>query len=92
MVVVLVILFAIYRLPVLNALSSSLLTFLGTMIIFNAIQVEFSTSAIIGVLTCDLCKHLSTILYAAKFRNEVYKGAPLKRPTLKLLPVKFLNN
>lgn len=79
MVVVLVILFAIYRLPVLNALSSSLLTFLGTMIIFNAIQVEFSTSAIIGVLIVTFVSILSTILYAAKFRNEVYKGRTFKK-------------
>lgn len=77
--VVLVIAFAIYRLPILNALSSSLLTFLGTMIIFNAIQVEFSTSAIIGVLIVGFVSLVSTILYAAKFRSEVYKGRSFKK-------------
>ena len=83
----LVIAFAIYRLPILNALSSSLLTFLGTMIIFNAIQVEFSTSAIIGVLIVGFVSLVSTILYAAKFRSEVYKGRSFKKRTRKLLHV-----
>ena len=74
-----VIAFAIYRLPIINALSSGLLTFLGTMIIFNAIQVEFSTSAIVGLLIVSLVSLVSTLIYAGKFRNEVYKGRSFKK-------------
>lgn len=74
-----VIAFAIYRLPILNALSSGALTFLGTLLIFNAIQIEFSTSAIIGFIVVSLVSLLATIIYAAKFRSEVYKGRSFKK-------------
>ena len=77
--VVLVIAFAIYRLPIINALSSGLLTFLGTVFIFNAIQVELSTSALVGLLIVSLVSLMSTIIYSAKFRNEVYKGRSMKK-------------
>ncbi len=76
---IIVIAFAIYRLPIINALSSGLLTFLGTMIIFNAIQVEFSTSAIVGLLIVSLVSLVSTLIYAGKFRGEVYKGRSFKK-------------
>ncbi len=76
---VLIIAFAIYRLPILNALSSGVLTFLGTMVIFNAIQVEFSTSAILGLLVVTFVSLASSIFYAARFRGEVYKGRSFKK-------------
>lgn len=74
-----VIAFAIYRLPIISAISSGLLTFLGTLVIFNAIQVEFSTSTVIGLLVVTLVSLFSTIFYAAKFRSEVYKGRSFKK-------------
>lgn len=76
---VLIVAFAIYRLPIISGLSSAVLTFLGTLLIFNAIQVEFSTSAILGFLIVTLASLISTIAYAAKFRGEVYKGRSFKK-------------
>lgn len=78
-VTVLIISFVIYRLPILSAISSGGLTLLGTLLIFNAIMVELSTSAILGLVVVSLLSLISTLLYAAKFRAEVYKGRTFKK-------------
>ncbi len=79
LLLVLIVAFAIYRLPIISGISSGFLTILGTLLIFNAIQVEFSTSAILGLLLVGLVSLIATIVYAGKFRGEVYKGRSFKK-------------
>ncbi|HZJ89275.1 MAG TPA: hypothetical protein VFD05_01145 [Bacilli bacterium] len=78
-IITLIISFLIYRLPVLTALSSGALTLLGTLLIFNAVLVEFTTSAIIGLIIVSLVALASVLIYASKFREEVYRGRTFKK-------------
>lgn len=78
-IVTLLISFLIYRLPVVTALSSGALTLLGTLLIFNAVLVEVTTSAIIGFALVGLVPLGAVLLYAARFREEVYRGRTFKK-------------
>lgn len=69
----------IYRLPVLGVISSFMLTMLGTLLLFNAISVEISTSALIGFVFVGLLAVFGSVTYLSKFRNEVYRGRSFKK-------------
>jgi len=69
----------IYRLPVFATVSSFMLTLLGTFLLFNAITVEISTSAIIGFIFVGLLSVFGSVTYLTKFRNEVYRGRSFKK-------------
>lgn len=69
----------IYRLPVLGTISSFMLTMLGTVLLFNVISVEVSTSAIIGFVFVGLLSIFGSLTYLGKFRNEVYRGRTFKK-------------
>jgi preprotein translocase subunit SecD len=69
----------IYRLPIFGVISSFALTMLGTVLLFNAIAVEISTSALIGFVFVGLLAIFGNIIYLSKFRNEVYRGRSFKK-------------
>ncbi len=69
----------IYRLPVFAVVSSFMVTMLGTLLLFNAIAVEISTSAIIGFIFTGLLAVFGSVTYLSKFRNEVYRGRSFKK-------------
>ena len=68
-----------YRLPVFATVSSFMVTLLGTLLLFNAITVEISTSAIIGFIFVGLLSVFGSVTYLSKFRNEVYRGRSFKK-------------
>lgn len=69
----------IYRFPVIGVISSFMLTMLGTILLFNVITVEVSTSAIIGLVVVGLLAVFGSLTYLGRFRNEVYRGRTFKK-------------
>ncbi len=69
----------IYRMPVFATISSFMVTMLGTFLLFNAIAVEISTSAVIGFVFVGLLAIFGSVTYLSRFRNEVYRGRSFKK-------------
>jgi preprotein translocase subunit SecD len=76
---IIVILLAFYRMAALTLISSGALTAYLTLLIFNAIAVEFSTGALIGLILGVALALFGGLLYIHKFRNEVYRGRTFKK-------------
>ena len=74
-----IILIVFYRMTSLAMISSSLLTMFFTLIIFNAIALEFSTGALIGLILSGALALFGGITYVQKFKNEVYRGRTFKK-------------
>lgn len=79
LVIVFIALFIVYRLPVLSIVSSVLTTFVGTILLFNAISIEMSTSAIIGLMLVTAIAVMGGVSYLSKFKNELYRGRSMKK-------------
>lgn len=69
----------LYRLPAIGALATSGLSLFVTMMAFIWLKLEFSSAALMAMITVAVLGILTSVLYFTAFRKEVYAGRSLKK-------------
>jgi preprotein translocase subunit SecF len=88
MVIVLVI---VYRLGSIGMLATTTLSIFLTLFSFIWLNLEFSSAALLGVITVGVLGLLTSVLYLTYLRREIYQGRPFKKSHIeangKLIPL-----
>ena len=88
MIVVLVI---VYRLGSIGMLATSTLSIFLTVLSFVWLNLEFSSAALLGIITVGVLGLLTSVLYLTYVRREIYQGRTFKKSHIeangKLIPL-----
>ena len=88
MVIVLVI---VYRLGSIGILATTTLSIFLTLFSFIWLNLEFSSAALLGIITVGVLGLLTSVLYLTYLRREIYQGRPFKKSHIeangKLIPL-----
>lgn len=88
MVIVLVI---VYRLGAIGMLATTSLSIFLTLFSFIWLNLEFSSAALLGILTVGVLGLFTSVLYLTYFRREIYQGRTFKKSHIeangKLIPL-----
>jgi preprotein translocase subunit SecD len=69
----------LYRLPAIGVLATTALSLFASFIAFIWLKLEFSSAALVGLMTIGALGLFTSILYLTYFRREVYAGRSLKK-------------
>jgi preprotein translocase subunit SecF len=69
----------LYRLPALGALATSALSLFLSFYAFVWLKLEFSSAALVAMITIAVLGILTSVIYFTAFRREVYAGRSLKK-------------
>ena len=88
MMIVLVI---VYRLGSIGMLATTTLSVFLTLFSFIWLNLEFSSAALLGILTVGVLGLFTSVLYLTYLRREIYQGRPFKKSHIeangKLIPL-----
>ena len=69
----------LYRLPALGALATSALSLFLSFYAFVWLKLEFSSAALVAMISIAVLGILTSVIYFTAFRREVYAGRSLKK-------------
>ena len=79
LIVIMLVLIALNRLAALHMGVTSLLTTFLTLVFYNIIGIEFSSSTVVGLIVVFLVSLSATLIHYYAFKNEVYRGRTMKK-------------
>lgn len=77
--IVSVVMVAFYKLNAVTALTTSTLNVFLSLVFYNAVGMEFSSSGLVGLIVVFILGIYSAIVYFTKVKDELYKGRTMKK-------------
>jgi preprotein translocase subunit SecF len=91
MLMMTLVLFIVYRVGALGILATTTLSVFVTFFTFVWLNLEFSSAALLGLITVGILGLMTSVVYMSYVRREIYQGRSLKKSYLeanaKMLPL-----